>query len=346
MLHSTLVLTESVAADARTRLRSAKAAFTTRRVARDAFASLSSDRCPNPGDLVLAVVDSIGQHDGLQLASGRRARIHEGDEILLCYGNRYATSQWEAVVPPSLEACDLVAAGGVAGKVRSRHASAQHPTRLLPVGLAANDRGVPLNLRDHALPAREELPQELAPMAGVVGTSMDGGKTTAACALIRGLARKGRRVAGIKLTGTGACGDYFQMLDAGAAVVADFTDAGFVSTYRSSTEELLRILCTLVGHAMAEGADVIVAEIADGVAQGETAALLASECFHRAARVLLLAAGDALGAQAAVARLVAVGLAPAAITGLASISMLTALETRELTGLPVLGLAELEQGNE
>lgn len=332
--------------DVRTRCRSAKAAFTTRRIPPDSMVMLLEDRPPRAGDLVLATVTSLGQHDALQLVNGRRARLHEGDEILVCYGHRYATHQWEAVVPPSLAACELVACGGVAGAVLSRHCTSKRPTTLAPVGLVANEDGVALNLRDHALPQIHELPRTLVPMITVVGTTMNAGKTTTASAAIRGLVRNGRRVAGIKFTGTGASGDYFQLRDAGACWVADFTDAGFVSTYRASPDELCLIMTTLIGHAIEAGVDTIVAEIADGLAQAETAALVSSEPCRAATRVVLLAAGDALGAQAAVRRLEELGMAPRAVSGLASASTLTAIETSETTGLPVLGPTDLTRGVE
>ena len=63
----------------------------------------------------------------------------------------------------------------------------------------------------------------------------------------------GRRVAGIKITGTGACGDYWEMADAGAAWVGDFVDAGFVSTYRIPAESLETILRTLAGPRVYRG---------------------------------------------------------------------------------------------
>jgi len=324
-----------------TRLRLAKSAFTTRRVPASACRGLVTDCEPTPGDLVLARVESIGQHPRLQVSSGRRAQLYPGDEIVVCYGDRYATNQWEAVVPPTLEPCDLVAAGGVAGKVLSRHASSRRPTRLTPLGLLANERSGPINLRHHALSAQDQLPERLVPVVGVVGTSMDAGKTTAASALIRGLTLRGHRVAGIKLTGTGACGDYWEMGDAGATWVADFVDVGYVSTYRVAPTALVGILETLVWHAVSAGSDVIVAEIADGIAQSETAALVCSEPFRRAVGAILLAASDALGAQAAARWLTEHELPLRAVTGIASASMLSAHETRTLTGLPVLGIEDL-----
>jgi hypothetical protein len=344
ILASPAVRPDARTGDMRARCSAAKAAFTTRRVDPAAIVGLLDDRSPSAGDIVLATVTSLGHHDYLQLASGRRSRMHEGDEILVCYGNRYATHQWEAVVPPSLANCELAASGGVAGAVLSRHFSSRRATTLTPVGLAANAAGEPVNLRDHALPQITGLPSAMVPMITVVGTTMNAGKTTTACAAIRGLASTGRRVAGIKLTGTGACGDYFQLCDSGAAWVADFTDAGFVSTYRVPADQLRAIFTTLVAHAVAAGVDAIVAEIADGIAQAETAALIASPECRAATRAVLLAATDALGAQAAVRRLHELGMAPRAISGLASGSTLTANETRAATGLPVLGPADLARG--
>ncbi|NIU09062.1 MAG: DUF1611 domain-containing protein, partial [Phycisphaerae bacterium] len=57
---------------------------------------------PRAGDLILARVDSLGHHKGLQLVCGRRRNMFVGDEIVVAYGNRYASSQFEAYVPDSL----------------------------------------------------------------------------------------------------------------------------------------------------------------------------------------------------------------------------------------------------
>jgi len=322
-------------------LRATKAAFTTRRVLLERLRGLDLERAPRPGDVVLARVESIGQHDGLQTPAGRRAKLHVGDEILVCYGNRYAVNQWEAVVPPTLAPCDLVAAGGVAGKVRSRHASARRPTGLVPLGLVVDEHGATVNLRQSALSAIRSLPTPGVPVIAVVGTSMDAGKTTTACAIISGLVRGGLRVAGIKVTGTGACGDYFQMLDAGASWVADFVDVGFVSTYQLEADQLLLAFTTLVGHACASGAEVIVLEVADGLVQRETTLLLNSAPFHAAVDAVLLAAGDSFGAKGAARWLLEAGLPLRAISGIVSSSTLSALEASELTGLPVLGVGDL-----
>ncbi len=74
---------------------------------------------PETGDLILAVVDFIGQHAGLQLSSGRRMQMFPGDEIVVAYGNRYASNQFESEVPNTFGPYHLSAGGGIASRVTS-----------------------------------------------------------------------------------------------------------------------------------------------------------------------------------------------------------------------------------
>ena len=82
---------------------------------------------------------------------------------------------------------------------------------------------------------------------------MNSGKTTAVASLAHGLSAAGHRVAAIKATGTGAFGDFNAFVDTGARYVADFTDAGMVSTYlqpldriEAGLDTLLALVCSLV----------------------------------------------------------------------------------------------------
>jgi hypothetical protein len=72
------------------RILKAKAAFTTRRVNLKAAVTLvRQEATPQAGDLVLAKVNRIGQHQRIELVNGRRARLFVGNEIVVAYGNRY-----------------------------------------------------------------------------------------------------------------------------------------------------------------------------------------------------------------------------------------------------------------
>ena len=326
-------------------LHSAKAAYTTRRADKTVIKNLLSGNLrPRPGDLVLAQVEKLGHHKKIELQHGRRAPLFEGDEIIVCYGHRYAPDQFEAEVPNDLAECHLVAAGGVASRCISRHNETKAATLIRPLGLLADSNNQVVNIADWAVECREAaIPRPL--VIGVVGTSMNAGKSTSAAYLIKGLTRAGIKVGAAKLTGTGAGGDRWLMTDAGAHEVVDFTDAGYASTYKSTLQELEEIHSTLIRHLAYGGAETIVLEIADGLFQQETAALLNSDRFKHQLDAVLFAAGDAMGACGGVAWLHQRNIPVVAISGCLSSSPLAAREAEKMTGLPVLGLTDLASAN-
>ena len=330
----------------RARLNRAAWAFTTRRVPRGAAGSiLPAVGVPRAGDLVLARVDAIGHHANLHMMSGRMRHLFTGDEIVVAYGNRYASSQFEARVPQTLGPCHLVAGGGIASRAISWHARiSRGPTQITPLGLLAA-AGKPINLRDFALEPVDP-PQDLRPTSiAVVGTSMDSGKTQTAVHLARGLIAAGLRVGYAKVTGTGASGDYWWLKDAGADPVLDFTDVGLASTYLASAAEIERAFVSLVGHVALHGVDAIVLEIADGVLQCETAALLESSSFPRLVGGIVLAAQDSMGAVAGVSWLRQRLTPVLALSGVLTAAPLQIAEAQQATGLPIYdrdGLASSE----
>lgn len=283
------------------RIRNAFWAFATRRVSPHAVAAmLPLDGFPIAGDLVLAVVDSLGQHPGLQLPGGRRRQLFPGDEIVVAYGNRYASNQFESVVPETLGPCHLAAGGGIASRVMSAHAKMRAPTQITPIGLLGDVEGRRVNLRDYALAPASVVGELLPTTVAVVGTGMDSGKTQSCAYLARGLLAAGLRVGYAKVTGTGAGGDTWLLKDAGALPVLDFTDAGMATTYLAAHEEIEAALVTLIAHIARAGVDAIVLEIADGVLQRETAVLLRSPVFASLVGGIVMASQDSMGASAGV----------------------------------------------
>lgn len=323
-------------------LRRASWAFSTRRVLQGDWSTIPATGTPTAGDLVLARVDTIGHHDGLQLVNGRRKQLFVGDEIVVAYGNRYACNQFEAIVPDTMGPCHLVAGGGIAGRVVSCHDRiVKGPTHITPLGLLANGDGQRVNLRDYALEPIGTISGLFPTIVAVVGTAMDSGKTQTSAYLVRGLIAAGLRVGYAKVTGTGAGGDTWLLKDAGADPVLDFTDVGLASTYLVSPEEIDEVLVTLIAHIAQQGVDAIVVEIADGIFQRETAALLRSPMFNRLVGGTVLAARDAMGASAGVNWLRAQSRPVLAVSGLLSASPLQSAEVKEATGLPVYNRDDL-----
>lgn len=323
------------------RLMHAKHAYTTRHLDITTARQLRTDAVPSTGDVVLARVAAIGQHTRIEQTDGRRATLFPGDEVVVVYGDRYAPDQFHASVPTDLGPCSLVAAGGIAAQVEAAHGKMQEATTLEPVGLLADAAGRQLNLRGVAA---QEIPRVSGPRPvtiAVVGTSMNSGKTTSAAHLVRGLRLAGLRVGAAKVTGTGAGGDIWLLSDAGAFPVYDFTLAGLPSTYRVGPAEVLRVFVDLTSRLALDGCDAVVIEVADGVFQQETAALLEDPVFREGVDAVLFAAVDALGAVAGTAWLRERGLAPLAITGVLSASPLATLEAVSATHDQVWGLQHL-----
>ena len=312
-----------------------KPSFATRRIPAHDVAALDMAATDlEPGDVVLARVDEIGQHKRIERPDGRRAVLVEGDEILIVCGARYAPDQFEAACPTGLGPADLVAAGGIAGVELERHDRMDPPTQITLIGVVLNHRGKRLNLADYAVDAAQ--PVGNVPVIAVVGTSMNAGKTHTVASIVQGLSRMGTRVAALKVTGTGAGGDLWLQKDVGADVVMDFTDAGFGTTYRVPVDEIEAGADRLIAAAEAQGAEVIVVEVADGLRQQETAALMQSPRFHSRLRGVVFAAGDAMGAEAGVAWLQKAGHDVLAISGLLTRSPLAVREAQAAGSVPVL----------
>lgn len=332
------------------RLTAARTAYTTRFVSQ--LVSLDphgyslvrgTDVAPSPGDVVLARVSRVGQHQRLELSGGRRAAVFAGDEVLVAYGHRYAPDQFEAEVPRDLGPAHLVAAGGVAGTVLTSHASMARPTELVPVGLLANAYGV-LTLRRCAPYALSLEPlRQRPPVVAVLGTSMNSGKTTAAAAVVRGLRQAGLDVAAGKVTGTGAGGDPHLFTDSGAATVLDFTDFGFATTYQESEQNVQALLLSVVRELSTHKPDVVVLEIADGLYQQETARLVADPLLARTVDRVVFAGSDALSAVAGTQHLLQRGLPVSVVTGMVTTSPLASREAQRALDTPVLGVDRLAE---
>lgn len=317
------------------RLGRSKRAYSVRRVdVADIQTVLSGRIAPEPGDLVLASVNKIGQHRKIELGTGRRAELHPGDEVVLAYGNRYAPDQFEAIVPDTLGTCSMVAAGGIAARVLESHQRMRRATEIKPIGILGSHNGNRINLRSYGVSHSDSTPD--IPVIAVVGTSMNAGKTATAARIVRGLHLAGNRVGAVKVTGTGAGGDVWQMWDAGCVAVADFTDAGFASTYRLEAYSIEQIFTSLLTHVAAQDVDVLVVEIADGLLQSETANLMTSRVFRETADLIVLAAADAAGAWTGSEWLRARDLPLAILSGVFTSSPLAIREARKVIDVSIV----------
>lgn len=332
----------------RGRMSVAKRAFTTRRVDLDLAVGLITAAAPRAGDILLAQVVRIGQHQRLEDPHGRRSAMYEGDHIIVAYGDRYAPDQFEAHVPETLGACDLVAGGGVASGVIAKSDKVRAATRIQPVGILTDGTGRRLNTADFAVPVQQDAENSKAKthkIIAVVGSSMNAGKTTAMAALVQGERRAGRRVAALKITGTGSGGDMWSYHDAGANICLDFTDAGHATTHRLTDDERIDILERLVARARSmPDLDTIVIEVADGLLFGETERLVLDPAFRSTVDAVVYAAADAMGALSGAEWLLQNGLPLRALSGAFTASPIGIAEVASRSSLPVLQREALIDG--
>ncbi len=316
-------------------LAQAKWSFSTRRVDQSDTCGLSQNfKDAIAGDLVLGRVTSISSHKRIQLPSGRPSILYPDDLVVLAVGARYAADQFEGYAEIDANGADMLAGGGCIGRMVIKNERIKPPTRIEPIGLLKNAAERIINLADYALPDVQS--HTTIPVICVVGSGMNGGKTTATAALIYGLRQAGWNVAGLKGTGTGAFGDYNAYVDAGAHYAGDFTDTGMVSTYLEPKARIVAAINRLLVESEAQGCDIAVLEIADGVLQKETIELLKDPSVRGRMSGFIYACGDALSAAGGVHVLRGHGIKPAAITGIVSCSPMAAIETTNATGIEVV----------
>ena len=321
-----------------------KRAFTTRHVnLDDAKTLITGDIKPQAGDLVLCEVTRLRQHCRIEQPNGRRSRMFVKDKIVVCYGNRYAPDQFESIVPDNLDACHLVAGGGVASLMRFRSPKVKPATEIQPLGLLANKSGQVLNLKQYSVLKHHQSANKNIPILLVSGSSMNAGKTTTVASLIKGLTADGFNVSAAKVTGTGSGGDLWHFIDAGVSTAIDFTDAGLVSTYLMSNQRLVKLFDDMIMHLKTPQTDVIVVEVADGILQTETKALLESPEIINATTAMVYTAGDSSSAVYGDNWLQTLGYNVLGISGVVSSNPLGVQEVEKMTSTPVFKKKEIVQ---
>ncbi len=240
-------------------------------------------------------------YNQLEDVHGRLVALHDGDVIAGVLGQRNALHGYSGFVPESIAPGDtlhLLNLGGILGLCTSENPDVGKPFEVQVLGgvLVFPDfedrRGVPAHIGMNAIATPTQTDRDV-PVIYIAGTCMNSGKTTAACQLIRGLARRGLAVGACKLTGVSLRRDTLHMKDCGARWAVSFNDAGVASTTPATAVSAAR---TLLAHLAQQGADAIVAELGDGIL-GEygVAEILHDGELAARGRVLVLCANDPVG---------------------------------------------------
>lgn len=223
------------------------------------------------GVVAVRVLNSKGTYNQLELPSGRFSKIKPGDVAAVALGHRKALVGYSGHLPASVHVGDrlnLLNLGGVLGKVDSINPDFGEPFvcevlgQILAFPYLGQRVGVPAHIRQGAIGLAQTLDTRGIPVIAIVGSSMNAGKTAAACSLVQALSHKGYVVAAGKATGVSLRRDILAMEDAGAGRTLIFTDLGIVTTTAENAPPAAR---TLLTQLAASSPDVIVLELGDGL---------------------------------------------------------------------------------
>lgn len=305
--------------------------------------ALVANYTPKAGDVgVFRVIDPCDSY--VADAKGINRHIFEGDHVMLAFGSRYATNQIEGYVPDApMPFYHLLARGGVAGVLKTVNATMRaEPAVLELVAYATDAAGMVYNTinRTDIDAFHSSMIQSKVVLS--IGSSMDSGKTTTAAYLCGGLAKAGHTTAYIKLTGTAFPKDTRSVEDRGAHYAIDFTHFGYPSTYLTAHNELIDLYGALVQVVQQQvQPEYVVIEIADGILQRETAALLQDPRFMQTVHGVIYSSGDSLGAISSLQLLADWNVHPFALAGLFTASPLLVEEVTPLVQVPILTLPDL-----
>lgn len=262
-------------------------------------------RIPARSGTVIAgrILNNKSVYNTLEDPNGRMRLLQEGDIIAGALGHRNALHGYVGHVPTDIKVGDILNVlnlGGVIGKCTSQNPEVGPPFQVEMLGAVMHypefGRRDPVPLVIERSPELSDptLPDNLPPVVAVAGTSMNAGKTTAICELLRRLRRADKRVAAAKCTGVSLQRDVLEMRDFGAHKTMSFMDMGIITTAREDGPGVTRaIIRQLAKHSP----DLIMLEFGDGIlGTYGVPEILADDGIRKALKAVVLCANDPVGA--------------------------------------------------
>jgi hypothetical protein len=266
---------------------------------RRTLAVVGERRAAHMGDAVVvrALTDSA-TYNQLELPTGRLAKINPGDVMVGALGSRRALKGFVGDVPEAAGAGDrlhLLNMGGVIGYCKGHHSSLSDAIEVEVLVFVVDEAQRVRNIADGALPLRDSLPEECAPLVIVAGACMNSGKTFAATEIVRQATRQGMRVAAAKLSGVAALRDTLNMADHGAVATASFLDCGLPSTV--GVGDLAPVAKAIIARLNESAPDLVIIELGDGILGGYSVESVFDDAELRAAMAaVVFCASDYVGA--------------------------------------------------
>jgi hypothetical protein len=294
--------------------------------------------------VAVRVLNDKSTYNLLELPTGRMAQVKKGDVLAGALGHRQALFGYAGHLPERLAVGDrvhLLNMGGVIGICDSVSPDLGPPFECEVLGAVLSfpflgERiGVAARIGSETLDPAAPLAAAGVPVAALVGSCMNCGKTAAAVTLVRHLSHAGLTIDGFKATGVSLRRDVLAMEDAGARTTGIFTDLGVVTTTGANAAAVTR---TLLTRFAGERPDAIVAELGDGLLGAYGVDAILSDAEIRAAlTAVVLAANDPVAAWGGVRMLrERFGIEPVAVTGPATDNLAGTRIIEEQLGVPAI----------
>lgn len=265
--------------------------------------------------VVEALLDQ-GKNNLFEFTTGRIGQLVEGDIIPGVLGKRRALREYSGDIPEEVHVGDilyLLCESGVFGEIKGINKEWGVPMQVRVLG-SVIEQGKPLNTKNFGIASAQSLPVS-APIIGVVGTSMNIGKTTTICKLIKHFKGQGLKIAGVKLSGVASVQDLDKISDAGAWPVYGFNDAGLPSTC-GDAQQAVAVALGILAEANKSQPDVIIAEFGDGIiGEYNVTHMLRSLEIQQHISSFIVGAGDLVAAWGAKELLTQYGITITLITG-------------------------------
>lgn len=295
--------------------------------------------------VAVRVLDTKATYNSVEDVHGRMMRIQKGDVLAGVLGARDALRGYAGEVPEAIAPGDvlhLLNLGGVIGLCTSVNPDVGPPCRVEVLGAVmtfpelGRRVGVPAAISPGPIAPRDDLPADLPPLILVAGSCMHAGKTAAACMLIREATARGLTVTACKVTGVALRRDSLEMQDHGATEAVTFVDTGIPSTAAMTGTEVAEVARGCIA-AVANGADVVVVELGDGLLGRYGVDVILRDPVLQAQRgALVFAANDPVAAWGGVGWLAQGGWTPIAVTGPATDNAAGSSRITELTGVAAI----------
>ncbi len=262
-------------------------------------------------------------YNKLEDLHGRMRHIRPGDLVAGVLGHRDALHGYVGHVPDVVRPGDilnLLNLGGVIGLCTSANPDVGPPFELEILGAVMHypifGERVPKALVIERSPELDNpsLPERMPAIAAVVGSSMNAGKTTAICEILRHFRKMGRAVAAAKVSGVSLLRDVLEMSDFGAVKVASFMDFGVITTSGDTTARVTKAVMRSLAQ---EQVDMVILEFGDGLlgTYGVREALSDPD-IRNSIKATVLCATDPVAAWGGVTLLrERFGITPCAVTG-------------------------------